>query len=97
MYMNALSSDDEGPMYRTRQRHGKYSDLMASRVSKTAAAECKYKYRLNWQAGFYVLTKLLVNLPVSLLSTISSMTIKFHCANIFVFSDCEDSNFSRNE
>ena len=41
MYMNASSSDEDVPVYRSRQHHGKYSDLMASRVSRAAAAACK--------------------------------------------------------
>ena len=44
MCMNASDSsdDDDIPVYRSRQHHGKYSDLMASRVSRAAATACKY-------------------------------------------------------
>ena len=45
--MNASdSSDDELPVYRSRQHHAKYSDLMASRVSRATANACKYNEML---------------------------------------------------
>ena len=43
IYLNVSdSSDDDVRLYRSRQHHAKYSDLMASRVSKAAANACKY-------------------------------------------------------
>ena len=35
-------SDEDFPIYRSRQHHAKYSDMMARRVSKATANSCKF-------------------------------------------------------